>query len=82
MSKALQVGMAVEAALYEEGSVSSPGYSLLFSVVRTGSLKPVMPDWNGQGVAWGVCVRGLWNLLSTQVWSRPNLENFSAFGKG
>lgn len=62
MSKALQVGMAFEAAFVcgrLHRCVSSPGYPLLLSIVRAGNLKPVVPDLNGQGVAWCVCQRTL-----------------------
>jgi len=62
MSKALQVGMAFDAP-FVRGRLpkcfSSPGYPLLLSIFRAGSLKPVGPDSNGQGIAWGVCQRVL-----------------------
>lgn len=32
--------------------VSSPSYPFPLSTVRGGSLKPVMPDLNGQNIAW------------------------------
>lgn len=54
--------MAFEAAFVRgrlRRCVSSPGYPLLLSIVRAGSLKPVMLDLNGQGAAWGMCQRTL-----------------------
>lgn len=54
--------MAFEAAFVHgrlRRCVSSPGFPLLLSIVRAGSLKPVVPDLDGQGIAWGVCQRTL-----------------------